>query len=548
IQSLRARWTSDGADAGDARIHEPSQGDVRAARHLHRALSRVLRDEPSPDARRRRSQVAGEDVMAEVVAADRYTPRLITVTLTWVLTALVLFPILAVLGFFMRVLQAGFMASVPPEWFYAVMTLHGLGMVGLWFVAGMAGLSVLLARYIRPTLGVSWIAYGATLLGVVLLLAATLIGRLGVGWYFLYPLPFHSLGTWPGWATAFLFAALAIMGVGWTLWAGDLLYAIARKYRFTDALGWQYLSGRSSPEVPPIVIIATVSFIGVLAGLVAAVVVLTLVAVERLGTGFTNDALLVKNLTFYFGHMLVNITMYFGVAMVYEIMPAYTGRPWKSNALVAASWNLVLLLVMFAYLHHLYMDFAQPQWLQVTGQVSSYLISVPAAAVTIFSTLALVYGTRTEWKLPAMMLYLGVMGWAIGGVAAVIDSTVMVNTRFHNTLWGPADFHTYYVMGVVLMILGAVFHLATALSKLPESRRLTGAIVSTVGVGGCGFLLMFYLAGVAGVPRRYAAYPAEAAQGILFAKLSLVFIGVLLLRALIYIWETGRRCIRALPA
>jgi cytochrome c oxidase subunit 1 len=229
-------------------------------------------------------------------------------------------------------------------------------------------------------------------------------------------------------------------------------------------------------------------------------------------------------------------------------MPAYTGRPWKANALVAASWNLVLLLVMFAYLHHLYMDFVQPQWLQVVGQVSSYLISVPAAAVTIFSTLALVYGTRTEWKLPAVMLYLGVMGWAIGGVAAVIDSTVMVNSRFHNTLWVPAHFHTYYVMGVVLMILGAVSHLASALSKLPESARLTRVIVTTVGVGGYGFLLMFYLAGVEGVPRRYAAYPAETAQGVLYAKLSLVFIGVLLVGALAYIWETGRRCIRVLSA
>jgi cytochrome c oxidase subunit I len=487
--------------------------------------------------------------MAQVMeTVDVYSGRLTRVTLTWVLVALVLFPILAVLGFVMRVLQAGFFPEFTPDLFYAVMTLHGLGMVGLWFVAGMAAISVLLARYVKPTVAVSWIAFGATITGVALLLAATLVGRLGVGWYFLYPLPFHSLGTWPDWATAFLFGALAIMGVGWTLWAGDLLYAIARKYRLTDALGWQYLSGRNSPEVPPIVIIATVSFIGVLAGLVAAVVVLTLVAVERFGTGYTNDALLLKNLTFYFGHMLVNITMYFGVAMVYEIMPAYTGRPWKANALVAASWNLVLLLVMFAYLHHLYMDFAQPQWLQITGQVSSYLISVPAAAVTIFSTLVLVYGTRTEWKLPALMLYLGVMGWAVGGVAAVIDSTVMVNNRFHNTLWVPAHFHTYYVMGVVLMILGAVFHLATTLSNVPESRRLTRTIVTTVAVGGYGFLLMFYLAGVAGVPRRYAMYPDETARGILYAKLSLAFVGILLAGALIYIWETGRRCVRVLSA
>lgn len=480
-----------------------------------------------------------------VPGADVYRTNLVRVTLVWVLTALVLFPVLAILGFLMRTEQGGFLDGMSPEFFYAMMTLHGLGMVGLWFVAGMAVIAVLLATYVKPTTAVSWIAYGATLTGVVLLLAATLIGRLGVGWYFLYPLPFHSGGTWPAWATASLFAALAIMGVGWTVWSADLLFAIARRYRLSHALGWHYLSGTTTPEVPPIIIISTVSLIGVLAGLVAAVVILVLVALEQLGgSGFTNDALLIKNLTFYFGHMVVNVTMYLGVAMVYEVLPAYSGRPWKTNTLVVFSWNLVLLLVMVAYLHHLYMDFAQPRWLQVTGQLSSYLISVPAAVVTIFSTLVLIYGSTMRWRLPSVMLFLGVMGWAIGGVAAVIDSTVAVNTHFHNTLWVPAHFHTYFVMGVVLMILGTVFHLVTELSKVPESLALTKTIIGTVGVGGYGFLLMFYLAGVAGVPRRYAVYPAEVAVGTLYAKISLIFIAVLLIGALVYIWETGRRCLK----
>src|SRR5262249_407560 len=138
--------------------------------------------------------------------------------------------------------------------------------------------------------------------------------------------------------------------------------------------------------------------------------------------------------------------------MVYEIMPAYTGRPWKSNALVAASWNLVVLLVMFAYLHHLYMDFAQPQWLQVTGQLASYLISVPAAVVTIFSTLVLVYGSTMRWKLPSVMLYLGVMGWAIGGVAAAVGSTVLVNRAFYKTPWGPGPFPPQYALAAGLWV------------------------------------------------------------------------------------------------
>ena len=127
--------------------------------------------------------------MASVVStiavpeAELYRARLTRVTLVWVLTALVLFPALAILGLLMRTQQGGYLQAMPPEVFYAIMTLHGLGMVGLWFVAGMAVISVLLVSYVKPTTAVSWIAYGATVTGVVLLLAATLIGRLGVGWY-----------------------------------------------------------------------------------------------------------------------------------------------------------------------------------------------------------------------------------------------------------------------------------------------------------------------------------------------------------------------------
>ena len=58
-------------------------------------------------------------------------------------------------------------------------------------------------------------------------------------------------------------------------------------------------------------LIVTVSMVSSLAGFVAAVVVVLVVDVSQwLGTGFTNDALLMKNLTFFFGHVLVNITMY----------------------------------------------------------------------------------------------------------------------------------------------------------------------------------------------------------------------------------------------
>jgi cytochrome c oxidase subunit 1 len=78
---------------------------------------------------------------------------------------------------------------------------------------------------------------------------------------------------------------------------------------FSAALAWNYLRGKSEPEVPPIVLITTVSLISAMAGFLAAVVVLILFVAEWLSKGFANDALLMKNLIFFFGHVLVNIIL-----------------------------------------------------------------------------------------------------------------------------------------------------------------------------------------------------------------------------------------------
>jgi cytochrome c oxidase subunit I len=465
-------------------------------------------------------------------------------TVVWGITVLLLLPVLALLGYFMRLYQSGAFPEMRAEWFYAVLTLHSLGMVGTWFVGSMAGVSYLLLKYTRPSLAVSKLNYWGTLLGVVLLIACTLGGLFGTGWYFLYPLPLYAQGVWAPWATFSFFAALTILGLCWTIWTLDILRAIAQRYSLSAALGWNYIIGKEGPEVPPLILITTVSLIVGVAGFVAAVIVIALFAAKALGVNV--DPLLMKNLTFFFGHILVNITMYLGVGMVYELLPTYTGRPWKTNRVVALAWGAVLFLILFAYFHHLYMDFAQPTWVQKFGQISSYLLSVPAGVVSIFGTLALVYASKMRWTLASTLFFLGIMGWGIGGIAAVIDSTVEVNFHYHNTLWVPAHFHTYYLMGVVLIILGFIDHAGKELSGLEEKVSRSKLTVALLLIGGYGFLAMFYWGGANSVPRRYAIYPHEVMQGTLYARVAVGFVTILLCGILLYLWETGKRCLKAL--
>src|SRR5262245_2347181 len=197
-------------------------------------------------------------------------------TAIWMLTVLALFLILALVGAIMRLSQADWLSRLPPEWFYAFLTLHGLGMVGVWYVGAMAAVSYRLARVARPSLAVARFAYAGTVAGVVLLLAATLGGRFGTGWYFLHPLPLHSAGVWPQWAVGAFFLALAVLGVTWTVWTVDLLRTVARRWSLGGALAWQHIAGRSEPATPPFILVVTASLISALAAFVAAVVVLVL--------------------------------------------------------------------------------------------------------------------------------------------------------------------------------------------------------------------------------------------------------------------------------
>jgi cytochrome c oxidase subunit 1 len=421
-------------------------------------------------------------------------------TLTWLITLLAVFSLMVLLGIALRLAQ-GAQLELQPQTFYSVMTMHGLGMAGALFTVGLVMVWHIVAQRCRPSLAVMWVAYALFLVGAVGLLAATLIGGFGAGWYALYPLPFVN-PVWPSWATGATIVSLMLLGVAWLIVQLDLLRAMSARYGARRLLAWDYLGGREPSEpLPAPILIATMctvaGVLGTLSG--ASTLVLYLFKWQAPTTQF--DALLLKNTMFMFGHTIVNVAMYCGICTVYELMPAYTKRPWKVNRIVAISWNATLLFVLVAYFHHLYMDFAQFEALQFVGQIASYSSAVPATAVTVFGLGSQVYRSGARWTFAPLAFATGIVGWVIGGIAAVVDSTIVVNNVFHNTLWVPGHFHTYFLVGFVLIVLGFAHHFVQS-----QAERMAGAGLAAMIAGGYGFVLMFYLGGLHSVPRRYASY------------------------------------------
>ncbi len=433
------------------------------------------------------------------------------------------FIVLILLGLTMRANQ-GELIQVDPQLFYAIMTLHGLGMAGTAAVGGLTALAYLLLRYVNLNTKLVYFLLFSYLITVVGLISATLLGHFGPGWYVLYPLPFKPMGVWPNWSIGLAIVSLIVLGVAILLIQLEFFRACVARYGLKNSLGWQFFTG-SGEYVPPLVIITVDAVVlpGVITTLVGAAL-LMLYFVKWLNPSTELDPLLIKNMIFIWGHTLVNITMYMGVAVVYELFPEFSGRPWKSNKFVALAWNATFFIVLLAVFHHLYMDFVQPLPLHITGQTFSYLAAVPSTVVTVTGFISQVYKSGMRWSFVPLSFFLGILGWLIGGYAAVIDSTIVVNNQFHNTLWVPAHFHTYFLIGFYLILWGFLFY---AMGSKRESLAKLG--LASYVLGGVGFLSMFYVGGAFGVPRRYAEYsmiPVESLSHLaqILPKIAVVFI------------------------
>lgn len=437
-------------------------------------------------------------------------------------SGIAIFTLMLLAGILLRAAQAGWL-PIDPGTFYSILSLHGVGMIVAMVISGLGTLWYLARREMELDERIAYLAYGFFVAGVLCVIVSVVPGRYGSLWTMLYPLPF--VGTyWPSWATGAWLAGNALVMLGFMLWCGQMLGALLEKYGgVRGMLAIDYVlnnraftaSGRTPP--PPAMFAAAITaFDGFVTGTVGLVIGAALL-VHWIDPTVLIDPLWAKNLTYLFGHSIANLTMYMAVAGVYVGLPMCTKRAYHTSPQLAVAWWATLVFVIIAYFHHLYMDFAQMQWMQFVGEIASYLAAIPVVVVTVYGGVMLAHRSGMRWSLGSMFLYGGMIGWVVGGVGAVLDATIPANLDLHNTLWVPGHFHTYLLEGVLLFTLGWVFVNLEARAGAVSSAAMRWIVGLAMFGGGALFVLSFYAAGAAGVPRRYAVEPAP---GPLWASLA----------------------------
>jgi len=458
------------------------------------------------------------------------------------ITAIVL-ALLMVFGLLMRASQGG-VITIPPDRFYQILTAHGIGMVAISGFGSAGVMWFFLSRYVSLSRGILVANLAFFLVGVVLVLGGIFVGGFAAGWTFLFPLPAKSLGVWgPGAAASYLVGVL-LVGVGFLLLFLDTGRAILSKFgSLGKALGWPQAFGTATTDAPPPTVVAStvVTIINIPAIAVGAVI-LTMSLVNLFAPAFQVNALLAKNLIYFFGHVFINSAIYMAVIGVYEILPNVTGRPWKSSKPFLLAWSATMLMVLAVYPHHLFMDYANPTWANVMGQILSYTSGLPVLAVTAIATLANVHRSGMKWSMASSLLFVSIMGWSVGVIPAIVDGTIAINRVMHNTLWVPGHFHIYLLLGVVAMQFGFMYFLAS--SRGATDSALDRAAFWMFVVGGLAFSSVFLAAGAMSVPRRWAVH---LAPWMALDRLGALFALVVVAGALVFVANFLRRA-RAISA
>ena len=427
--------------------------------------------------------------------------------LTYLGISALVYLLMMVLGIVMRMTQATWL-TVPPDIFYQIMTAHGAGMVGISGLAASAIMWHFLSRHVRLCTAILWANLAFFLFGVVLILGGIFLGGYAGGWTFLFPLPAQSGGVWGVAGAASFTVGLLLIGVGFLLLYLDAGRAIISRYgSLSGGLGWPQLFGNSAGEpLPSSVVASTMVVIVNIAGITSGAVVLVLTLVNLFMPQFEIDALLAKNLIYFFGHVFINATIYQAVIAVYSILPEYTGRPWKVNKVFLAAWTASTVMVLIVYPHHLLMDFAMPTWALLVGQVVSYLSGLPVLLVTAYGTLTIIYRSGIRWDTTSRLLFLSILGWAVGVIPAVVDGTINVNHVMHNTMWVPGHFHMYLIVGLVTMVFGFMYYV---IGQRRVNNRADTVAFWVYAAGGIAFSASFLAGGYFSVPRRWAQHLPE---------------------------------------
>jgi cytochrome c oxidase subunit 1 len=219
------------------------------------------------------------------------------------------------------------------------------------------------------------------------------------------------------------------------------------------------------------------------------------------------DPLLYQHLFWFYSHPAVYIMILPGMAVVSEVVAAFTRKKIFGYKFVAFSSLAIAFLGFLVWAHHMFVA-GISVYAAMVFSFLTMLVAVPSA-IKVFNWTATMYKASVSWQTP-MLYVLGFIGlFTIGGVTGLFLGALGIDVHVTDSYFVVAHFHYIMVGGAVMAYLAGIHYWWPKITgrMYPEWWGRLAALLVFVG-----FNLTFFpqfIVGYVGMPRRYHAYAPE---------------------------------------
>jgi cytochrome c oxidase subunit 1 len=199
------------------------------------------------------------------------------------------------------------------------------------------------------------------------------------------------------------------------------------------------------------------------------------------------------------------------MGIVSEVVAVFSRKPIFGYRFIAMSSIAIAVIGFFVWGHHMFVS-GQSRWANIVFSFLTLLVAIPSAIKT-FNWLATMYRGAIVLKTPMIYVLTFFAIFGVGGLTGLFLGALATDVPLHDTYFVVAHFHFVMVGAVMIAFLAGLHYWWPKMTGRMYDERLgrVGALLVFVGFN-VTFIPQF-LAGVAGMPRRYATY-AAAFQGL----------------------------------
>src|SRR6187402_301364 len=405
---------------------------------------------------------------------------------------------------------------IQPEFYYALVTIHGTVLVFFVLTAGLSGtfanllipLQIGARDMASPFLNMLsyWFFFIASVIMISSLFVHT--GPASGGWTIYPPLSaLHQAGQGSKIGTDLWLISMAMFIVSSLL--GGLNY-------ITTILNMR-TRGMSMTRLPlPIWAMFFTAVLGVLSFPVLLSGAILLLFDRNLGTSFYlsdivvngqilpnegGSAILFQHLFWFLGHPEVYIILLPAMGMVSEILSVNSRKPIFGYMAMVGSLFAICILAFLVWAHHMFVTGLNP-FLGAFFVLLTLLIAVPSA-IKVFNWLTTLWRGNIRFT-PGMLFAIGFVSMFIsGGLTGIFLGNSTLDIQLHDTMFVIAHFHI--VMGVASMfgMFAGIYHWFPKMFGRYLNSTLGYIHFWVTMIGAYLIFWPMHYEGMAGVPRRY---------------------------------------------